>query len=84
MRTPFLKLQKFENRRSVILDEELKYWEQLSLDYMTEESDDARDPNCIIEHKLPWRSVGRLTYIVHISSSTDKLDSVFMIAACRK
>ena len=60
------KLQKFDNRKSVIRDEELKYWEQLSLDYMTEESDDASDPNCIVEHKLPWRSSGRLTYIPYV------------------
>ena len=30
--------------------EEMKYWEQLTLNYMTEESDDMSDSNTIIEH----------------------------------
>ena len=38
----------------MILNEEVKYWNDLSLEFMTEESDDEDDPNCIIEHKLPW------------------------------
>lgn len=53
-----LHLQKFHNRQSVILNEEEKYWNDLSLEFMTEESDDEDDPNSIIEHKLPWRSTG--------------------------
>ena len=36
--------------------EKQKYWVHLNLNYMTEESDDADNPNGIIEHKLPWRS----------------------------
>ena len=42
----------------MVKKEEMKYWEQLSLSFMTEESDDENDPNCIIEHKLTWRSKG--------------------------
>ena len=38
--------------------EEMKYWEQLTLNFMTEESDDMSDSNTIIEHKLTWRSQG--------------------------
>ena len=33
-----------------------KYWKFLNLGYVTEESDDADNPNGIIEHKLTWRS----------------------------
>ena len=58
MQNLLLKLQKFDNRKSVILNEEVKYWDDLSLEFVTEESDDEDDPNCIIEHKLPWRSTG--------------------------
>ena len=36
----------------------MKYWEQLTLNFMTEESDDMSDSNTIIEHKLTWRSQG--------------------------
>ena len=45
----------------MILNEEVKYWNDLSLEFMTEESDNEDDHNCIIELKLPWRSTG--TYI---------------------
>ena len=51
--------QKFDNRKSVVRETEAQYWEVLTLDYMTEESDDESDPNCIVEHKLPWRSNGK-------------------------
>lgn len=50
--------QKFDSRKCVVKKEEMKYWERLSLAYMTEESDDESDPNSIIEHKLTWRSKG--------------------------
>lgn len=33
-----------------------RYWKHLSLEYVTEESDDQENPNGIIEHKLSWRS----------------------------
>ena len=35
----------------MILNE--KYWNDSSLEFMTEESDDEDDPNSIIEQKLP-------------------------------
>ena len=37
----------------MILNEEVKYWNNLSLEFMTEVSDNEDDPKCIIEHKLP-------------------------------
>ena len=43
----------------MVRETEAQYWEALTLDYMTEESDDETDPNCIVEHKLPWRSNGK-------------------------
>ena len=48
----------------MILNEEVKYWNDLSLEFMTEESDNEDDPNCIIEHKLPWRSTGMSVYVI--------------------
>lgn len=44
----------------MVRENELQYWDPLSLDYMTEESDDESDPSRIIEHKLPWRSTGMI------------------------
>ena len=34
----------------------MQYWQDLSLDFMSEESDDPNDSNCLIVHKLPWLS----------------------------
>ena len=39
---------------------ELKHWNQLTLDYMTEESDDPEDDSVIVEHRLQWRSESKL------------------------
>ena len=66
-----MQLQKFDNRKSVILNEEIKYWNDLSLEFMTEESDDEDDRNCIIEHKLPWRSTGMYN-IVYVTRGNPK------------
>ena len=50
-------IQKFQRRFSVTTAAEKdKYWQYLSLAYVTEESDDLDNPNGLIEHKLPWRS----------------------------
>ena len=49
-------MQKFCNRASMVQSSENKYWEQLTLEYMTEESDDSDDPAVIVEHQFPWRS----------------------------
>ena len=50
----------------MILSDELRYWDDLSLEFMTEESDDEDDFNCIIEHKLPWRSAGMSIILVTV------------------
>ena len=42
----------------MVRESEKQYWKGLSVDFMTDESDDEDDGNCIIEHKLPWRSTG--------------------------
>ena len=39
---------------------EMKYWEKLTVNEMSEESHDPEDPNTLIVHKLPWRSQGVL------------------------
>ena len=41
-----------------------KYWQYLSLAYVTEESDDPDNPNGIIEHKLLWHSDSKYKYII--------------------
>ena len=53
-------LQKFENRSMVVQPSEMKYWRSLTIDEMSEESDDPEDCNSLILHKLPWRSQGVL------------------------
>lgn len=40
----------------VTSQEREKYWQFLSLYYVTEEADDTDNPNGIVEHHLPWRS----------------------------
>jgi len=34
----------------------MQYWQDRSLHFMSEESDDPNDSNCLIVHKLPWLS----------------------------
>lgn len=34
----------------------MKYWSQLTVDFMTEESDDDDDRNALVMHQLMWRS----------------------------
>ena len=50
-------LQKFQRRTSVVNKGEMeKYWQYLSITYVTEESDDPDNPNGLVEHKIEWRS----------------------------
>ena len=41
---------------SMVKPSEMVHWKQLTLEYMTEESDDPDDSSLIVEHKLQWRS----------------------------
>ena len=53
-------VQKFKRRTGVVTPVEMeRYWQHLNLYYVTEESDDAENPNGIVEHKLPWRAKHR-------------------------
>ena len=49
-----------------------KYWQKLSLLYITEESDDPDNPNGIIEHKFHWCSqskfINEISVITHNNS----------------
>lgn len=36
--------------------EKEKYWEDLSILYRTDDSDDSENPNGLVEQKLQWRS----------------------------
>ena len=38
------------------MEGELRYWKDLTIEYMTEESDDECDENSIVVHELLWRS----------------------------
>ena len=40
----------------MVQEEEMKYWKQLSVEFMSEESDDPDDPSVIVIHPLCWRS----------------------------
>ena len=53
-------MQKFENRECMVREGETQYWESITVDYMTEESDDESDLSRLVEHKIPWRSSGKL------------------------
>ena len=37
-------------------ESEIQYWQDLSIDFMSEESDDPSDCNNLIIHRLPWLS----------------------------
>ena len=47
----------------VVKHAEMIHWKQLTLEYLTEESDDPEDDNVIIEHKLQWRSESRCCFM---------------------
>ena len=51
-------MQKYDRRSEVISDREIEYWNQLNLQYMTEESDgdDEEGLKVLVVHKLKWRS----------------------------
>ena len=40
----------------MVKESEMDYWKQLSIDFMTEESDFDEDTCTIIRHELTWRS----------------------------
>ena len=42
----------FDNIALVILPNEMNHLKQISVDFMTEESDDSDDPNVLIIHEL--------------------------------
>ena len=48
--------QAFDRRKTTVTKKEQQYFDQLSLDYITEESDDDETGKTIILHKLTWRS----------------------------
>ena len=35
---------------------ETKFWDQVKVEFMTEESDDPDDPTAIVEHQISWHS----------------------------
>ena len=49
-------IQAFDRRKTTVTKKEQQYFDQLSLDYITEESDDEETGKTIILHKLTWRS----------------------------
>lgn len=53
---PFDFFQKFDRRSVVVMESEKKYWKELSVEFMSDESDDDNDSNIFIVHQLSWRS----------------------------
>ena len=51
--------QKYKNRMAMIRESEAKYWEGITIDFMSEESDDDHKDTIIVK-KLMWRSSGML------------------------
>ncbi len=50
----------------------MKYWQHITLAYLTEESDDPDNPNGIIEHKIAWRfhgKYGKLTFSLKFNNN---------------
>lgn len=68
----------------MILNEKVKYWNDLSVVFMTEESNDEDDPNCIIEHKLPWHSTGTCVYVIPLPVYMFVLVGDFMLRSFHK
>ena len=54
----FLLLQLFDRRKKFLKEGEKKFWQQLSIQYMSMESSD--EEGTIVVHRLPWRSKSRL------------------------
>ena len=48
--------QKLENRALVVRQIEEPFWKQLSIEYMSEESDDESDALVVVVHQPTWRS----------------------------
>ena len=48
-------LQAYGRRKSVLTENERQYYNQLSKEYMSDESD-LSDTESIVVHKHPWRS----------------------------
>ena len=47
----------------MVTKKEMKYWEKISIQYMTEESDDD-ESGSIVTHKLLWRSPSMLVSLI--------------------
>jgi len=56
--------QKFDNRALVVHQTEEPCWKQLSIEYMSEESDDESEPLAVV-HQPEWRSK-RNMYILFV------------------
>ena len=52
-------IQKFENRALVVTQTEMVRWKQLSIEYMSQESDDDSDNLAVVVHQPQWRSKGK-------------------------
>ena len=48
--------QKYDTRGLVVHGGEEQSWRQLTIDYMSEESDDPADNQSVVVHPLQWRS----------------------------
>ena len=56
MHNPCSPESKYENRMSVVSENECGPWKEVDYRYMTEESDESSSAAVIVQHKLLWRS----------------------------
>ena len=55
----FIYIKAYDRRKSVLTENERQYYNQLSKEYMSDESDSS-DTESIVVHKHPWRSESKL------------------------
>ena len=63
----FCSNQKFKNRSECVLQSEEKFWNAITVDFMSEESDKSDDTGVIVVHRLPWRSNGSYICVAKMS-----------------
>ena len=78
MRFPFVQLY-IDRQKALKKEKEQKLWSVLNYCYMTEESEFENDEGEleIHQHKLPWRSTSRESFISYIYIYTCTISSAF-------
>ena len=56
---------------SVIQPSEAKFWEQVKVEFVTEESDKPEAPTVLLEHRISWRSKRKYNIAKYFHSDID-------------